>query len=78
MIPEADAVVDPGTVVIKPLNTLMAHSAVTGSGSADGFAVRTKLCTFNSSDEISKVYLILNIAWLSTIDQSQESNSNYR
>jgi len=67
MIPESDAVVDPRTVVIKPFNTLVAHSTVTRSGSADGFTVRTKLCTFNSSNEISKVYFILNIAWLSTI-----------
>ena len=48
MIPEADTVINPRTVVIKPFNTLMAHSTVTRSGSVDGFTVRIKLCTLNS------------------------------
>lgn len=41
MILYPDTVIDPGTVMVKAVNTAIADSAVTGTGSADDFAVRT-------------------------------------
>ena len=41
MILQANAVIDPGAVMVKPLNTLVAYGAMTRPGCSDGLTVRT-------------------------------------
>jgi len=68
MVAQTNAVVDPGTVMVKSLYALVAHSAVPGSRSPDGFAVRTQLRALDGSDQVSKVYLVLDVTWLRAVD----------
>jgi len=68
MVAQTNAVVDPGAVMVKSLYALVAHSAVPGSRSPDGLTVRAQLCALNSSDQVSKVYFVLDITWLHAVD----------
>ena len=47
MVLDADAVIDPGTVVVIALNTKFADGAVTAATRSNGLAVRAQLCAIN-------------------------------
>lgn len=64
VIADADAIVDPGAVVVKALNTLTAHRAVPTTTRSDRTTVRAKLCAFNIVKHIHKVNSVVDqIAW---------------
>ena len=50
MVAHAHTVVNPGTVVVEALDTLVADCTVTRPGSANAFAVRAKLGTIQDPD----------------------------
>lgn len=43
MVPDADTIIDPGTVMVKTLYTNVANGAMSASWCTDHFAVRAEL-----------------------------------
>ena len=75
MISHSDAVVDPRTMMVKPLHTYIADSAMSGARSSDDFAVRAQVCRVELEhhvEEINRVTRILpNHAWVHGRSQTE-------
>ena len=59
MILDANAIVQPGTVVVEAFDTVSADRAVSATTCANCRAVRTELCGINSIEHVHKVNVVV-------------------
>ena len=78
MISHSDTVVDPRTVMVEPLHTYIADSAMSGARSSDDFAVRAEVCRVKLEhhvEEINRVTRILSDhAWVHGRSQTERND----
>ena len=75
MISHSNAVVDPWTVMVKPLHTYIADSAMSGARSSDDFAVRAEVCRVELEHHVEEVNRVTRIlpdhAWVHGRSQTE-------
>ncbi len=66
MVPSANAVVDPGAVVVEAVDALVANVAVSASGESDYFALRTQAGGLELFKQVKEVNFwgFLDNAWV--------------
>ena len=76
VVSDSDAIVDPGTVVVKSLNTVPTDGAVSAATRTNGIAVRAELSALNLFKHVHEVDLIvLKVAWLRAGCASEEEHA---
>ncbi len=75
MISDSDTVVYPRTVMVKPLHTYIADSAMPRARSSDDFAVRAEICRVELEHHVKEVNRVTRIlpdhAWVHGRSQTE-------
>jgi hypothetical protein len=76
VITNADTVVNPGTVVVKPFNATVADGAVAAATRADSLTVGAQLGAVNDLQEVKEIILgVFEVAWIRDHSEGQHQNT---
>jgi len=76
VVPFANAIVDPGAVMVVPVDAALAEDAVTAPRRPDNFAVGTQAARFERVEQFDEVeiWVLLNHSWVAAPHDDTEEN----
>ncbi len=70
MVPNANTIIDPRAMMVKPFDTSIADCAVSASCCSDNLTVRTQLSRIKAIQQVLKINLAFQVTWISPVAKS--------